>query len=254
MPENSVNLFGLSISNLTFEEALLAIRAYLEDNRKHYIFTPNTDHVVRLQRDPLFKKAYERASLVLPDGAPLLWASRLLKCPLKERVTGIDLFFSLCSLAAARGYRAYFLGARPDVLRRAMGRLSHQFDTLRIAGSHHGYFKSDDSPIGLINTARPDILFVGMGSPKQELWIHGNISKIDTRVALCVGGSFDILAGDKKRAPYLLQKVGMEWAWRMILEPRRLWRRYLIDDMKFLKLVLNERRTRLVREQKKLPL
>jgi exopolysaccharide biosynthesis WecB/TagA/CpsF family protein len=249
MQKKCVNLFGLSISNLTLEEALQVIGGYLSDKKKHYILTPNTDHVVRLQHDPHLKKAYDHASLVLPDGAPLLWASRLLKCPLKERVTGIDLFFSLCSLASAHGYRTYFLGARPDVLRRAMVRLGTQFSTLRIVGSHHGYFNSDDTVISLINQARPDILFVGMGSPRQELWVHKNITRIDTKASLCVGGSFDILAGDKKRAPHLLQRIGMEWAWRMILEPRRLWKRYLVDDMKFFRVVLNERRTRLAQER-----
>jgi len=218
-------------------EAVEVVRSFLSGHKKHYILTPNVDHIMRLQQDPLFKDCYRQASLVLPDGMPLVWASKILRFPLKERIAGIDLFFALCRLAAEEGYKAFFLGAKPEILKKAVERVSLSFENLQIAGSQHGYFHSESQVVDLINQNKPDLLFIGMGSPKQEYWIQCNIKHLKIKAALCVGGSFDILAGEKRRAPLFMHKIGMEWFWRLLLEPRRLWRRYLIEDMRFLKLV-----------------
>ena len=191
---------------------------------------------MRIQQDPVLRACYRHASLVLPDGMPLVWASRFLKTPLKERIAGIDFFLSVCALASREGYSTFFLGAESGIIMKAVEHLSLSFKNLQITGSHHGYFDSDHPVVDQINRAKPDLLFIGMGSPKQEYWIYRNIDRLEVRTALCVGGSFDIIAGKKRRAPQYIQRIGMEWFWRLILEPRRLWRRYLVEDMKFFKL------------------
>src|SRR5262249_20187513 len=163
---------------------------------------------------------------------------RLLSKPLKERVTGIDTFEKSVALAARKNYSIYLLGAKPEVVEEVAGRLRLEYPTLKIAGYHNGYFgRSEDVAAG-IQKAKPDILFVAMGSPRQEKWIAANLNLLNVPFAIGVGGSFDHIGGFARRAPQWMQRAGLEWLHRLLSEPKRLWKRYLIGNTRFILLVL----------------
>ncbi|HEX3744312.1 MAG TPA: WecB/TagA/CpsF family glycosyltransferase [Bryobacteraceae bacterium] len=220
--------------------------------RKEFAFavTPNVDHVMRHRRHQEFRNIYAAAQLVVPDGVPLLWASKLLGDSLKERVNGTDLFERTCSLAAERGYSVYLLGGNPGAAGRAGKRLLESNPGLRIAGwdcPPPGFQKDADSNARIVKKVRDsgaDILFVALGSPKQEEWIYRFGRSTGAKFAVGIGISFSLVGGDIKRAPVFLQRAGLEWLWRLSREPARLWKRYLLDDMPFLGLVLREAWTR----------
>lgn len=243
-----LSLFNLQIDNLNFNEALGEIEKLVEGEGRHFVVTPNVDHVVRLHKntDAEFGKAYERASLILADGMPLVWASRLLKKPLKGRIAGSDLVEPLCERAAAKGKTVYFLGGSPEAAGKAEDRLMRKYPALKIAGSYSPPFGFEfDSVengkiVRNINSAKPDYLFVALGSPKQEKWISGHIDEMNIKVALCVGAALDFLSGQVHRAPRGVRRIGFEWLWRLVQEPRRLGKRYLVDDPLFFGILWNE--------------
>lgn len=231
---------NVEIDNITREEVRDKVIKIIDQGHKGYIVTPNASHIVLHQKSQEFKNAYKNAGLILADGMSLIWASRLLGNPIQEKITGIDLFYLLAPLAKQRGQSVYFLGGDEDVIRGVVDHARTKFDGLNISGWHHGYFTDHDVMVQEINEAAPDILFIALGFPRQEKWICENIDRLNIKVAICVGGIFDILSGKKKRAPHCLQTIGMEWFWRLIHEPRRLWRRYLLGNPEFICLVLKE--------------
>ena len=241
-----VDLFGITLHNVTMREALNAIRQFVEGGGKHFVTTPNVDHIVRLRKDPEFRDAYRKASLVLADGMPVLWASRLLGRPLKERVAGSDLLVPVCQLAEEKGYSVYFLGGENGVAEKAIARLKQNFPSLRVAGHYAPPFgfendaKENQKIVRQINQVNPDFLFVALGAPKQEKWTARYLSELHVKVALCVGASVDFIAGVAKRAPRWMREMGLEWFWRLIQEPGRLWRRYLVQDAAFFVLFFDE--------------
>jgi N-acetylglucosaminyldiphosphoundecaprenol N-acetyl-beta-D-mannosaminyltransferase len=237
----AVRLFGLGLSPLNYQETLAWLATQMKTNgRRQCVFTANVDQVVRYARDADFRRAYESADLVVADGMPLVWSADLLGEDLRERVAGIDLLHGLCGLSAAEGYGCYLLGAQPEVSAEALHNLMAAYPPLRICGTHSGYFEQDRPVVEAINQAKTQILFVGMGSPRQELWLGRNWQALNCRIALTVGGAFDVIAGKLSRAPLGLQKLGLEWMWRLSQEPRRLGRRYLIEGRKFLPLLWRE--------------
>jgi N-acetylglucosaminyldiphosphoundecaprenol N-acetyl-beta-D-mannosaminyltransferase len=236
-------LFGLDLCTFDMQEAVAHVDAVLQSGGRKVLFTANVDHVVRYSNDEEFRRYYRVADLVFADGTPLLWSARLLRRTLRARVTGVDLMTALCSLAASRGYRCFLLGAKEHTLEKTERALRRRFSSLAIAGRHHGYFDDSRQVLELIRQARPQLLFVGMGSPRQEKWIAEHREHLPG-VVLPVGGSFEVLAGEKKRAPRLAQRLGLEWTWRLAQDPRRLAKRYLLDDLVFLKLFFREIRTR----------
>jgi N-acetylglucosaminyldiphosphoundecaprenol N-acetyl-beta-D-mannosaminyltransferase len=240
----TVRLFGLSLSGMSYQRTVqrVAEQAFRAEGQRLCIFSANVDQVVRYHSDPAFQEAYAGADLILPDGMPLVWCARGLRLPLRERVTGIDLLGGLCGAAALDAAPCYFLGARPETLRSAVRNLKARFPGLAVCGSHPGYFDDDAAVVRQINATDPVLLFVGMGSPRQELWLKRNFSRLHCKVALAVGGALDVLAGDRKRAPVPVQNMGLEWLWRLGQEPRRLWRRYLVKDARFLAIVWRELR------------
>jgi N-acetylglucosaminyldiphosphoundecaprenol N-acetyl-beta-D-mannosaminyltransferase len=236
-----VRLFGLGLSPLSYPQTLAWLNEQLQINgRRQCVFTANVDQVVRYARDPEFRRAYDAADLVVADGMPLVWSADWLGQGLRERVAGIDLLHGLCGLSAAEGHRCYLLGARPEVNAEALRNLIAAYPRLRICGTHSGYFEHDRPVVEAINQAETEVLFVGMGSPRQELWLGRNWAALNCRIALTVGGAFDVIAGKLSRAPLHLQKLGLEWMWRLLQEPRRLGRRYLIEGGKFLPLLWRE--------------
>jgi N-acetylglucosaminyldiphosphoundecaprenol N-acetyl-beta-D-mannosaminyltransferase len=211
----------------------------------HYLCVVNAAKAVAASRDGRLRDALREAALVTADGMSVVWAARWLGRPLKGRVTGIDLFERLIAEAAARGWSVFFFGAREASVRGVVERFSREHRALRVAGWRDGYFDPAESQAVAdhIRRSNADILFVAMGSPAQEYWIAENLERTGARFAMGVGGSFDHLSGRKPRAPHWMQRAGLEWLHRLLREPRRLWRRYLIGNTQFLRLVIRQWRS-----------
>ena len=232
--------------NVTMIEAIARIDQLLQRDRPALVVTPNADHVVRMQRDRQYATIVSRADLVLADGQPVIWASRLLGTPLKERVAGSDLLPRLCEHAAIQGYRVFFLGGDPGAAEGAKAVLERKCPDLQVVGAScppYGFERSpahDDEVVAAVRSARPDILFVGLGSPKQEVWIDSHQHKHLATVSIGIGISFGFVSGQVKRAPVWMQRAGLEWFHRLGSEPGRLWKRYIIRGPQFITLLAGE--------------
>ena len=204
--------------------------------RPHRVVTMNVAGLELLRSDAEMRQASESADLVVADGVPLVWASRLLRRRLPERVAGVDLMQALLAAAAKEKRRVWFLGAREEVVQAVVKRCGELHPDLVVAGFRNGYFAPADHAaiVQTIRDARPDLLFVGMPSPFKETWIWRHAAELDVPFMLGVGGSFDVFAGRIRRAPRWIQEIGMEWCWRLAMEPRKLWRRYLVSNTAFL--------------------
>ncbi len=205
--------------------------------RARQIVTMNVAGLELMRHDEAMRRACDEADLLVADGVPLVWASRLLRRLLPGRVAGVDLMQALLAAGARERLRVYFLGAREDVVQEVVRRCGERFPGLVVAGARNGYFADadHDAIVRTIREARPDLLFVGMPSPFKERFGHEHAQALDVPVMLGVGGSFDVLAGRIRRAPRWLQSIGMEWCWRLAMEPRKLWRRYLVSNSAFVR-------------------
>lgn len=247
MQTDKVNICGFWIDNVKMSDAIQRLDAFIEARTPVYAVTPNVDHMVKLQRDDEFRKIYGEASLVLCDGAPLIWASKFLGNPIKERVCGSDLFIKLSEVASQKGYKLYFLGGRPPSALRSSEILRRMFPNIKIVGTYSPPFgfendkEENEKIVRLISEAKPDILFVGLGAPKQEKWIYKYHKRVGVPVSIGIGVSFEFISGQVKRAPFWIRRCGFEWLWRLIMEPKRLWKRYLIDDLEFFLLILKQK-------------
>lgn len=245
---NRVNICGVEIDRYSFEQALdLTTQYAIKKGIPQYIVTPNAQHVVTLQSDAHFREIYRRAFLVVPDGVSLLWAAKFFNTPLSGRVNGTDMFEALCEISAQRGLKVFLLGGRPQAADKAAQVLQARYPDLKIVGTYcppYG-FESDSNELEriqrLIQTAAPDILFVGLGAPKQEYWISNNYQQLGVPISIGIGVSFELVSGMVKRAPKWMQKFGLEWLFRLIVEPKRLWQRYVIGNTIFIWLVLKQR-------------
>ncbi len=235
-PSHRPVVFGCPVDPLTLGQAVDWVDARIAGRSPGRVGAVNAAKLVKLEREPALASAVGSCELVVADGMSVVWAARVLTGARLERVAGIDLMDALLSRAAERGHRVYFLGATQEVLDRMLGVLRERLPRLRVAGSHHGYFRPDEEPelVRTIRAAEPDILFVGMGTPAKEYWIDRNFRDVGAPVSMGVGGSFDVLSGLVKRAPRWMQRLGMEWFYRLLQEPRRLWRRYLITTSIFI--------------------
>ncbi len=238
-----VDILGMLFAPLTFNQALDLLVDLTRGDEQAYAVTANVDHVVRYHRCPELRSIYTKADVVLADGTPLVWASKLLGTPLPERVAGSDLFPALCGRAAENNLTVFLFGGDPGTADRAAEVMCARHPRLRVAGTHcpdYGFEQdqaASQNAIDIVRTACPDILFVGLGSPKQEKWIVANRAKVGAKLSIGVGISFSFVSGDVRRAPRWVQRIGLEWAHRLIQEPGRLWKRYLVDDVAFLVLV-----------------
>jgi N-acetylglucosaminyldiphosphoundecaprenol N-acetyl-beta-D-mannosaminyltransferase len=244
-----VHLFGMRIDAVNLNQAVAEVFSWIEkaDRRCRFVVTPNVDHAVMFQEDPRLRAAYRSASLVVADGHPVVLASRLLGCPLPQRVAGSDLVPALFARASTdRPLRVFLLGAAPGVAERAARNIEAKCPGVRVVGSYSpplGFEKDaaeNGRILGMIAAAAPDLLVVGLGAPKQELWVHQHRREIRASAAVCAGATIDFLAGEKRRAPRWLQRLGLEWLHRLVTEPRRLVRRYARDAWLFPQLVWNE--------------
>ena len=244
---SSIEMFGFNIFSKTMLEATDIICQRAKNRTKGIVVTPNVDHVVQLEINQDLRRVYEQASLILPDGIPIVWLSKLTSGPsLKERITGADLLPSVCKVSAELGISIFLMGGREGVADKAAARLTDTYSGLNVIGTYSpkfGFEKDVDEQnnmIRIINEVNPKILVLGLGAPKQELWALSNLDKINVGQVLCIGASIDFAAGNIKRAPKIIQKLSIEWLWRLLQEPGRLWRRYLVNDMKFIGISLRE--------------
>jgi N-acetylglucosaminyldiphosphoundecaprenol N-acetyl-beta-D-mannosaminyltransferase len=241
-PRQRLRIGTLWVDALSFAEALSEIERLVDSGQGGSVFTPNVDHVVKAESNEGFRRAYEHASLSLADGMPLVWAARLLGCPLPGRVAGADLLVPLMELAGTRGWGVYFLGGAPGVAEAAARLMADRYG-IRVAGWDAPVIRSDGSDlagdsVALASAASANIVLVALGPPKQEIWIHRATESLRPAVALGIGAGLDFLIGRYKRAPRWVSAAGLEWVFRLTQEPRRLWRRYLVDDPQFASVVL----------------
>lgn len=235
-------LLGLPIDALTMAQAMDRCRTAIQCREYLSVGVVNAAKVMAMRRDVQLREAMTDCEMVLADGQSVVWASRILRVPLPERVAGIDLFLELLAEAAHRGYRVYFLGARRDVLTRMLEEINRRFPGLQVAGARDGYFTPDEesSIAEEIRRSAADLLFIGISSPKKELFVQRWGKMTGAHVVHGVGGSFDVLAGLNKRAPLWWQRSGLEWLYRALQEPLRLGPRYLKTNFAFIALVTRE--------------
>jgi N-acetylglucosaminyldiphosphoundecaprenol N-acetyl-beta-D-mannosaminyltransferase len=253
-----VNICGVEIDKYSFAEAVAGMLNHAKLSKPpEYVVTPNAHHIVMLQKDADFRKVYQQARWVVPDGVSLLWAARFLSMPLSGRVNGTDLLESLCAMSANLGLKVFFLGGRPAAAQKAAAVLQQRHPTLEINTYCPPYgFHTDPQEqeriSAAIRAAAPDLLFVGLGAPKQELWIANHYQALNVPVSLGIGVSFELVSGMVTRAPQWMQNVGLEWFFRLLMEPRRLWQRYLLGNIIFMGLVLKQKTRAIVRQAVKL--
>jgi N-acetylglucosaminyldiphosphoundecaprenol N-acetyl-beta-D-mannosaminyltransferase len=234
-------ILGAPIDALTMEEVLDRVDETIVGRGRLQIGVVNAAKLVNMRRDPALRADVLSCNLILADGVPVVWASRLLGRPLPERVAGIDLMYGMLRRGNENGYRVCCLGASEEVLAAAVGRITAAYPHVKVVGRHHGYFTSHEEPglVAAIAEAKPDILLVGMSSPKKERFFARWSDQLGVPVCHGVGGSFDVVAGKVRRAPVVWQRLGLEWLYRVKQEPRRLWRRYLVTNTLFCAMVLS---------------
>ena len=251
---NRVGVGYALVDSCSFEQACSAIIAHARSGgRPSFVTTANAQHVVLLERDKHLRAIYERADLVVPDGYSLLLAARFSRRSLSERVTGVDMFQSLCGSAAKHGLHVFLLGGRPNSANLTAEVLRNRLPGLRVT-THCpplGFEESDkelEVTATAIRAAKPDMVFVALGAPKQEYWIHDHGLQLGVPVLIGVGGTFEMVAGMVSRAPVWMQRTGLEWLYRLCLEPRRMWRRYLIGNLVFGGVVIRQQARRVLIE------
>lgn len=235
--EPFVEILGVKINCLDMQGVIKKTEEFIAQGSPRLICTANVDHLIQLQKDSELQKVYQAASLIIPDGMPLVWVSRLLGPKITERVTGIDFLEEFAKVAAKKGYRLFFLGGTPKIMKKAARTLKKRHPRLQVATYPPPFGKKwdrveDKKILRAIKKFKPHVLFVGVGAPRQENWIYKHWQALEVPVSIGVGAAFDFLTGAKKRTPKWMQKAGLEWLFRLFQEPRRLWRRYL-RDLKF---------------------
>ena len=215
---------GVGFDSLTIEEAVARAKSLMDERRAAYVVTPNPEIVMACRERAETMQAVNGADLVLPDGIGVIYGARILGTPLKSKLPGIDFITALMADMAKEGKSVFLLGAKPGVAETAAERLKVMHPGLIIAGTHDGYFKEDAPVVAAVNAAQPDLLLVCLGAPKQELWMQRNRSALHIGLMAGLGGSLDVFAGNVKRAPKAFQKLGLEWFYRLLKEPKRIGR------------------------------
>lgn len=239
-PPARIHVGELPVDVVDLKRALDVIEGLVRAGRGGTVYTPNVDHIVQAEHNTRFRDAYRAASLSLVDGTPVLWASSLLGTPLPQKISGSDLVLPLLARAAERGFRVYFLGGDPGVAELARDVLARDLPALQVVGidaSRIDVNALSSELVGRIQAARPDIVLVALGAPKQEIFAELTRETLKPAVLIGVGASLDFIAGTKQRAPAWLSRVGLEWLYRLAQEPRRLAGRYLLRDPQFLWIV-----------------
>jgi N-acetylglucosaminyldiphosphoundecaprenol N-acetyl-beta-D-mannosaminyltransferase len=236
-------LFGVPVDALTMDETVARVSQLVTAGLgPHQHVVLNAAKVVEMQRNPALKRIIESCSVVNADGSSIVWASKLLGNPLPCRVTGIDLFVRLVAEAEATDRSIFLLGAEQWVVETVEKNLKEKHPRLRVAGVRNGFWSDNEELIRYVRAASPDYLFLAIPSPRKEFWLNEHLAELGVPLVMGVGGSFDVVAGRTRRAPMIMQRAGMEWAWRVLQEPRRLWKRYLFGNLRFMQIVADEYR------------
>lgn len=220
------NILGVPINNITHKEAVELVCSFLENNEKKMIFTPNPEFVMAARKDEEFMKILNEGDLLVPDGIGVVIASKILNRPLKERVAGYDLVQAVFDKIKDSGRTVYFLGGGRGIAQTAKANMEEKHKGIKIVGVHDGYFdeKEEKLVIEEINSLKPDLVLVGIGFPKQEKWIYNHKDILEAKAFIGVGGSFDGMSGNVKRAPDIFIKLGLEWFYRLLKQPSRFFR------------------------------
>lgn len=221
------NFLGVDVCNLTYEQIISSLLNDIEKNKKSFIVAINPEKIMKAQEDASLKELLNKADYQIPDGIGVIIASKLKGGKIRQRVTGIDMMLTLCEAADKNGKKVFLYGAKPGRAEEARMRLEERFPSIQIVGVLNGYEKDEGLIEKTINDANPDIIFVAKGSPAQEYWILDHMHRLAPKVYQGVGGSFDVISGHIKRAPAIFQNLGLEWLYRLILEPWR-WKRQLL--------------------------
>lgn len=230
-----IRFLNTYIDNLTMEEAVLKVEELIQRKDKSYVVTPNLDHIVLIEKDSLFKEIYDKASLILTDGQPIIWISKLKDTPIVEKVSGSDFFPRVCKMAAQKGYSLFILGAAEGVAQQAADNLCRKYLGLKVVGTYSPQlgFEKDQNELKriyqIVNNAKPDILAVSLGSPKGEKFIYQNLETLDVPLSMSIGATIDFEAGNISRCPKWMSRCGLEWLYRTTKEPKRLVKRYWND-------------------------
>ena len=238
-----ITLMGCQIDNVSMEETLRKVEGFIRSGQPHQHVVVNVDKLVKASRDPELRRIINSCALVNVDGVPVLWAARLLGKPLKERVAGVDLFEALMRRAGEKGWRVFLLGAREEVVRAVAENYRRKYPRLVLAGWRNGYWKGAAEEAAVVEDIRAshaDLLFVAISSPQKEQFLGRYQAEMRIPFAMGVGGTFDVAIGRVRRAPLWMQKAGLEWFYRFLQEPRRMFHRYFIEDMAFIWLVIKE--------------
>mgnify|MGYP001422775920 CR=1 FL=1 len=239
---NSFDILGVKVSAVNMDEGCQAIEDAIAKSNKSYVCVCPVSTIMECQKDQEVLQSVNSANLVTPDGMPVVWLGKSKGYRNISRVYGPDLMLKMCKISEDKGYKNYFYGSKSDVLGKLQEKLKELFPNLYITGTYSPPFRElsggeDNEIIRMINESNSDILWVGLGSPKQDLWMHKYRDKINVPVMIGVGAAFDFISGAKKQAPKFMQRIGCEWLFRLILEPKRLWRRYIIGNALFLYLI-----------------
>ena len=238
------------VDNVTEEEAIRHIEECIKDRKIGFVVTPNVDQIVMMEKNLYFREICDNAELSVVDGHPLLWIAKWYKRPIKEKICGSDLMPHLCRIAAEKGYKIFLLGAAEGIAAKAADILKEQNPGLIIAGTYSPPFgfEKDQAELDKINRilkeSEADMLFVGMGAPKQSVFIYENMDKYQIPMSFCVGATIDFIAGEQTRAPRWMTDHGLEWLYRLFKEPKRMFKRYIINDTKIIGLAWKYRKVR----------
>jgi len=236
-------LLNTYVNNVNMDETVQAIEEMIASEKRSYIVAINVDVVMKIENDSYLKEITDKADMVLVDGKPLEWIAKWHNRPIKAKISGSDLVPILCERAAIKGYSIFIIGGKEGIAEKAKQNLERDLPGIRIVGTYAPPFgfEKDEKELNRINemisSAHPDLLIACFGCPKQEKWIYENISKYDAKVSVCAGATVDFLAGNVNRAPRWMSEHGLEWFYRFLQEPKRMFKRYFIDDVKILKLI-----------------
>lgn len=231
-------LLNTYVNNVNMDEAIQAIEDMISSEKKCYIVAINVDVVIKIENDSYLKEITDKADMVLVDGKPLEWIAKWQNRPIKAKVSGSDLVPLLCERVAEKGYSIFIIGGKEGIAEKAKQNLERDLPGIRIVGTYappFGFEKDErelSRIIKMISDVHPDILIACFGCPKQEKWIYENYQKYDAKVSVCAGATVDFLAGYVKRAPKWMSEHGFEWFYRFLQEPKRMFKRYFLDDMK----------------------
>lgn len=239
-------ILGVDFRKTSLNNLVLELKDCIENNKKIHLHTVNVDHLILAQNNMDFNNVMQKADIIVADGMPIVWYSKIIKKPLPERVTGVDLSYSLCEKSAKYNFKMFFLGAKPEVSLNAQKNIEEKYPDVNIVGRYSPSREEMDNEdlskeiVNMINESGANVLLVALGAPRQEMWISKYMPYLKTNINIGVGATLDFMAGSVKRAPVYLQKLGLEWFYRLCSEPKRMFKRYIINDSYFIILIIKD--------------